>query len=275
MPVATQSLVPYNQTIFTAVDGTTYKTQIDADTAIASNVVGMLYVYPNSPAGMSVLVDDAYNIQQVSSTNPILLNGGSSPNVVSVSAPGSNSYYATIFWNFSTSVPGVVFGASGVSPVPVLPDNWIQIPLALVLISSVTTSITAANIQDVRQWAVFKPATVSLGSVGTNQTVNCQYATSVKIVLSISASLSLIMTNLRVGTHVSISVTNPTGGTLTFKILASAPSATSIPVNGKTAGTSTGFHDIGTAGTGFVMATATSLIIEGEIGLSSLDVIAS
>ncbi len=58
MPKGPQSLQNFQASGYnTDPNVTIWKGKQDANSAIASQVAGSLYVYPNSPAGMSVLVD--------------------------------------------------------------------------------------------------------------------------------------------------------------------------------------------------------------------------
>lgn len=236
MPIGTQSLVPYTQTIFTAVNGTQYKGAIDAATAIAGNSAGSLCVYPNSPAALSVLVDDAWNIPSVGSAAAFLLNAGSSANTVTVVVPGSNSYYGCVYWDAQANSPGVIYGPSAVSPVPVVPDQFWRIPLAFVLISSVQTTITATNILDARFW--INPVSLSVYVNGTtNPTVNCNNASGVFITYNLpAATTTLNLSNLRIGIPVILNFANNSGANRSVSVTATAPSGATYSVTAATAG---------------------------------------
>lgn len=213
MPIASQSLSNYTAIPFTATDGTTYKASLDAINSISSNTSGSLFVYPNTPVGLSVLVDDGFNMPQTGQTSPVMLNGASSPNVVTVVAPGSNSYYGCVYWDRLTSSAGIIYGAAAASPVPILPLAIWQVPLAFVLLTTGQTTVVASNIFDVRTWqtGVLPKA---FGTVGTNQVLNCNNASTVFINLTISASIVLSLTNLRAGSNVGVLITS--SGTFTF-----------------------------------------------------------
>ena len=57
----------------------------------------------------------------------------------------------------------------------------------------------------------------NLGSVSTNQTVNCVNATSVFVNLNYTAAITLNLTNLAAGASVFVRATNTTGGALILK----------------------------------------------------------
>jgi hypothetical protein len=97
---------------------------------------------------MSVLVDVGYNYSKVGTG--IINNGSASPQVVSLVAPGFNSYYATIYWDTVNATAGVSYGVPLITPAPYLPDDITLVPLAFVLIGNGTTSITASNVTDIR-----------------------------------------------------------------------------------------------------------------------------
>jgi hypothetical protein len=232
MPQGAQSLIPYNQTIFTAVNGTQYKGGIDADTSIAANIAGAFYVYPNSPAAMNVLVDPGYTYWQVGTG--AVLNEAGSPVTVAIPAPGSGTYIATVYWDLITNTAGAVFSAIGGNPI--MPEQINQIPMAFVTVTSVTTSITAAIIQDCRSLAFCSAALQkAIGVVATNQTLNCSGARSVSASLSITTAvaISLTLTNLQVGVPVNIRFDNAQATSENFKVIASTPAGVAYSVIGK------------------------------------------
>lgn len=210
MPLGNQSLVPYAPTIFTAVNGTQYKGQIDADTGVFGNVAGSFYVYPNSPAGLSVKVDASFNNQLIGGTSGFLANSAAAQVTVAVTAPPSNSWYACIYWDLSTNTAGVVNGTAAVSPNPIKPISIYQIELAQVLIATGQTSIIASNIFDVRTWIPPQLLVKAYGSIGANQTLNCNGAGRIYVNATITAALGITLTNLRAGAEVGFFV-NSTG----------------------------------------------------------------
>jgi hypothetical protein len=237
MPSGTQQTQPYTTTNYNSMVAATYKQNIDANTAIASNPAGAMYVYPNNPAALSVVVDPAFNIPQ-SGTTPFLLNGAASPVTVTLTAPGSNSYYGCVYWDLSTSTAGVVYGATGVSPTPILPDQAWRVPLALVLIANGASTISAANIFDVRATILqpYIPGCVDLGTVSTSPAaVNCFGADSVVIhvVCTAATTITLTLNNFQVGARFTI-VMGTTTATVTYKIVANTPGGTACAVTGIT-----------------------------------------
>jgi hypothetical protein len=263
MPIGAQSLQSYIATIYTSMVASTYKANIDGNSSIASNPAGALYVYPNNPVALNVLVDPAFNVPQLAAADPYVLNGAASPVTVTLVAPGSNSYYACIFWDIQTAAAGVVYGASAVSPLRVLPDNIRQVPLAFVLLTTGQATVTATNISDVRSLLSvgYGAYSVSLGSVATNQTINADGASSVNVNVVITAAITITINNLRYGCTVTVICTNSTGGALVLKFAGTTPSGFSLPFNGKLAGTSTGLVNLNA--TGLSIAAGTSYIFFG------------
>jgi hypothetical protein len=264
MPIGAQSLQSYIATIYTSMVASTYKANIDGNSSIASNPAGALYVYPNNPVALNVLVDPAFNVPQLAAADPYVLNGAASPITVTLVAPGSNSYYACIFWDIQTATAGVVYGASAVSPLRVLPDLIRQVPIAFVLLTTGQATVTAANISDARSLLSvgYGALTSTLGSVSTAQSVNCDGASSVNITLTITAAIILTLTNLRYGCEVAVICSNSTGGALVLKFAGSTPSGFSLPFNGKAAGAAAGIINLNA--TGFSLAAGTSYIFFGK-----------
>jgi hypothetical protein len=263
MPLGQQSLIPWSPTTYTSMVASTYKADIDANSSIAANVAGSLYVFPNSPAALNVLVDQAFNLQQTGATGAFLLNGAASALTVSLTAPGSNSYYATIYWNSLTNAAGVIYGASGVTPTPVLPDDAAFIPLALVLLTTGQATVVASNIFDVRDW--MQPAPVRLsGSFSTNQTLNCNGASNVQVYITATASLTINLTNLQLGIPISLFLT--AGATSpVIKVTASTPSGTAYVVSSKAGTAGAAQPNFGVTGVTFT-AINQSWIAQGITG---------
>jgi hypothetical protein len=250
MPIGAQSLQSYIATIYTSMVASTYKANIDGNSSIVSNAAGALYVYPNNPVALNVLVDPAFNVPQLAAADPYVLNGAASPVTVTLVAPGSNSYYACIYWDIQSAVAGVVYGASAVSPLRVLPDPIRQVPLAFVLLTTGQATVTAANISDARSLLSvgYGTLTTALGSVSTAQSVNCDGASSVNITLQITAAITLTLTNVRYGCEVGVICGNASGGALILKIAASTPSGVAIAINGKISGSASGFANLTATG---------------------------
>src|SRR6266481_8361656 len=133
MPVAPQSNVPYAGSNWTAMaPGNVYKSAIDVCTSILSPL-SRFYVYPSSPAALSVNVDVGFNFM-LGGTGPVL-QPTASPVSVALVVPSTNPYYATIYWDSVANTFGVVYGAQAGSPVPTVPDSWHQEILAFVKLS--------------------------------------------------------------------------------------------------------------------------------------------
>jgi hypothetical protein len=226
MPIGNQSLQSWISTIYTSMVASTYKANIDSDLSIASNTAGALYVIPNNPAGLSVLVDPAFNLPQIGAASPYLFNGAASPIPVTLTAPGSNSYYACIYWDLTTNTAGVVYGATGVSPTPVIPDQTWRVPLAQVLLTTGQVTVTASNISDVRSWVPEPPfSSFNTGISATSLTVNCQGAAAVMVFLNFTgAGMTITFSNLRIGVPINLYFENANASTQTIKMAATTPS---------------------------------------------------
>jgi|SRR6267378_1727532 len=264
MPAVNQSLVPYNPLGRPNYgDGTSYTNSVDACLAISGQLAGALAVVPNSPAAMSVLVDIGYTIPRPGQTVPAWLNNGAAPQTVSLAAPGSNSYYATIYWNLLTATAGAIYGAPATSPTPIIPDGSYQVPLAFVLIASTDTTIIASKIVDARFVIPDKPLTASLGLVTTNQIVNCQGASIVHVNMVLNAYVTLTLNNLRYGVPIFITATNVNAASVVLKLGATTPSGLTYAINGKIAGTNATPTDM--AATGATLTTGDVILLIGSI----------
>jgi hypothetical protein len=206
MPKSPQSLVPYQSTPFTSTDGTTYKGKLDANTTVFAHPAGALYVYPSANPSLNVLVDRAYNFTIAGPGGGL----GTLPGPVGVllTVPVSNSWYATVYFDSMTGGCAAINGSSSGAPTPILPKAAWQIPLAIVLLTAGQTSVTALNIQDVRSLQLFRPISISLGTIGTNTDVECFGATTVHIDLRLSASCAISLNHLLYGATVSIFVSS-------------------------------------------------------------------
>jgi hypothetical protein len=226
MPQGSQSNIPYEASNYTAMaPGNVYKGAIDANAAIAS-IVGQQYVYQNSPAALSVLVDQAFLLN--------IAGGGiadqrtMAPAVVTLVAPALNSYYAVIYWDTVANTVGVVYGASGVSPTIPSPDSWKQIPLAAVLITAGQTSITSSNIADLRGSNLFVPGFLSENlAMAGNLTQSLEGAEEAHIYLTMTASATLNLTNVRYFTRIVI-LASTSSSNKTLTISASTPGGVSL-----------------------------------------------
>jgi hypothetical protein len=222
MPAGKQSLQSYIPSVFTTQSAVAYKANLDSNSSIVGNPAGMFYVYPTSPASLLVNIDVGFTYMQQGTG--LFLNNGGAPTTVALVAPGSNSYYGTIYYDSSAATFGVVYSATGVSPAPILPEIIYQIPLAVVLLTSTTTQIQATNITDVRMVA-FTPFGRT-PSLSANTNYNVVGANRVDIALTMTAALTLTLTNLQMGVPVYVRAFNSTGGTLVLKIAATSPAGT-------------------------------------------------
>jgi hypothetical protein len=235
MPIGATSLQPFEPTTYTSMVASTYKADLDGNSAILSNAGGALYVYPANPAAMSVLVDPAFNLPQQGAASPFLLNGSASAATVSLTAPGSNSYYATIYWNASTNAAGVVYGAPSATPVPILPDDAAQEPLALVLLTNGQVNVQASNIYDVRSWFPRGPVR-AYNATGNSFTFFCMGASSIDIDWTVATNVTLAFSGLQVGIPFQINITNSSGTTRAITLSATTPGGVSYSVLTKIAG---------------------------------------
>lgn len=234
MPAGNQSLQPLIPTVFTTMSATAYKGNIDSNSAVTGNPGGTFYVYPQTPASMSVNIDKGFTYSNIGAG--LVLNNGAAAATVVLVAPGSNSYYGTIYYDTTANTFGVVYSASSATPSPVLPDQMHRVPLAVVLITSVTTTIQATNITDVR-WAQFLPWGMAPGTLSANTAYNVMGALRVDINFTIGAAMTLTLNNLSEGAPVFIAATNTTGGALVFKMAATSPSGTAYVITAVSAGT--------------------------------------
>ena len=141
--------------------------------APSSNVAaGQFAVTPGS--GVSVQINQASAIIQ---TGVSVVAGNITPATVALTVPATLSYYATIYWDASTNSYGAVYSTPSASPVisqAILPDSSTQIPIAFVLLSNITTQVTAAMITPFNQrppQALMKAAGALSAGVGIN--LNC------------------------------------------------------------------------------------------------------
>lgn len=223
-PNTTQSLQP---TYFPVQGSLQLLGNLATNSSICGQTAGSLCVYPGT--GMVVEVDTGFTLFE-SGTGVLFQNGGS-PVAVTLTAPGSNSYYATIYWDQTANTCGVVYGTSGVSPTPILPNFLTQIPLAVVLIPTGTSTITAAMITDIRKWWQFGHLDHSNASFGAGgDSLNCACATDIWLFEQITAAAgTLTLINLRWGTRINMIWFNNTAAAKTVFLVASTPSGTTLP----------------------------------------------
>lgn len=270
MPQGAQSILPLTSTDFTAVDGTTYKASIDRFTAVGSQICGPFYVYPSSPASMTVLIDAAFTYWPIGLT--VVINGAQSSIVLT--APVSNSRWATVYWDFTSNAPGVIYGVSSPTPFPILPDTLGQLPIAIVLLTSISTSVVAANIEDIRGFNSFAgPISKTSGTFTTpNQslTTNVNGASSISLYCSRTTTAStgvngLALTNYRIGTPLFVRFDNQVGTSIVFFLQCVTPSGTQLVVQVLGYG---GGHTIvqigGTSATGITIPASTAITLTGN-----------
>src|SRR5260221_3853823 len=239
MPIGSQSSTPWAPTTYPSMTASTLKASIDTNSSIAANTAGALYVYPKTPAAMSVWVDPAFNLPQVGASTPVLFNGAAAPVLVPVVAPVSNSYYACIYWDVTTSSAGVIYGAIAVSPTPLFPDNSWRIPLAFVLLTTGQSTVVGSNIFDARIWVPCRPLVFISSGLSVNTNFYCTGASALYHAVTYTAAITMIYNALPVGIPVNIDVQNTSGSAQILKIAAQAPSGQNYVSQTKQAGTST------------------------------------
>lgn len=228
MPAGNTSLQAYAPTNYTTMVASTYKADIDSNSSIVGNPAAALTVYPNSPAALSVLVDTGFTFVETG-TGMVLQNGGG-PTTVTVTAPGSNSWYVVIYYDTLANTCGATTGASGVSPTIQLPEHVRQIPLAAVLVANGQLTVVATNITDLRSW-VRGPLCTSPSAYSTSGTINCFGATSVVATTSFTgAGCTVTLSNLMAGVPVFIRVANTNASTQTLKLAATSPAAVAYAI---------------------------------------------
>jgi len=225
MPKGAQSLQPFTPTVFTSQTAAVYKANIDGNASVVSNVSGVGYVYPTSPASMSVRVDMGFNTPRMFGA-VVFLNSGAGPVTVALVAPGSNSRYACIYWDPQSLTVGVVYSATSASPAPTPPDAVQLISLAYVLLTAGMSSVQASNIFDVRSAlpaSAEMQQTVGFASGVSNPTIDCTGVTAIAITGNLTTSpVTIGLANLRSGVEISILVF-VTGATRTLFLGASTP----------------------------------------------------
>jgi len=200
-----------------------------------------LYVYPNSPAALNVLVDQAFNLPQASARGAFLLNTAASSITVSLTAPGSNSYYASIYWDVTTNSARVIYGAMAVSPTPVLPDPAYPITLAVVLLTTGQSTVVATNISDVRSVLPQVPVMSYTATTGTSFSVNCKGAD--RVIVHIGASRPALRwrsTTCRLA-KLSRLLSQTLRGNSYLKVAANTQSGLEYTLSSKVAGTAGSF----------------------------------
>ena len=211
MPAGPQSLVTLAASNYGTQTASAYKCTIDANESIVSQPAAVLCVYPTAPASLAVMVDISFSL--VVPGTGWALQQTSPPLQVNLTAPGSNSYYGCIYWDSNTNTCGVVYGASGASPVPQLPNFAHQIPLALVLLSAGQLSVTG-GITDIRSWIQQKNSIQSVSGTVTAQGFGLNRLSA--IWAPTAASQTLTIANLAYGCDIRLLINTGTAGGAQF-----------------------------------------------------------
>jgi hypothetical protein len=232
MPSGNTSLLPWTPTNNASQTATQYKNSIDADSSIAGNVAGQLSVYPNTPVGLSVLVDTGFDFWSGSS-GYIQQAGSTSPATVTLTAPTTNPYWACIYYDPNANTCGVVYGAQATTPVPRFPETWAVWPLALIQLGVGQTTVSASQIRDIRGLHLsMRPVFLELPSVAGNTSVDLSGIRKVCIDLTSSANFTLSLLNVGYHTEIDISAQAAGGGGVTkvMKVAATTPGGVSLAV---------------------------------------------
>jgi hypothetical protein len=213
MPGPNQTLIPFTPTNYTSQTASVYKGNLDGNCLLA-NVAGMNCVYPGT--GLQVLVDTAFIICK-NGTGVIDQRAGS-PAAVALVAPGSNSYWATIFLNTQTNVVGVIYGTAAVTPAPILPNSIRLIPLAFVLIANGQTTIAASNILDARGALFPDDSPIVFNASGSSLVANTFGASTTDVSINLTANFALNFTQVRYGSTAYVDVVNTSGSSFNFQM---------------------------------------------------------
>ena len=193
-----------------------------------------LRVLQNTPPDMSVIVIGCPLISNSSASG---ITGGVGVTQIPLSAPGSNSYWATIYWDLSNNNFGVTYSASSSNPTVQYPDFVNQVPIATVLIPSSATYISQNMIADlIPTQTIANPSSLIVRSAAANPTFNCHAACNVLGSVATGISNTYTFTNIRVGVFLSLQIYNNAGGAINYTITLTAPSGVNIAAYGKTGG---------------------------------------
>jgi len=148
---------------FQVDNGTTYKTGIDNDHAVAKRIVDRYAPHAKATPDMNILVDAGFVFNDQTFTN------NAQQTVGPFTAPVSNPRIDRVVIDRLTGVASIIAGTEAGSPVaPAIPEG--KDPCAQIALATSTTSITNALITDERTPGGQAGATVQLKS-GTDQTV--------------------------------------------------------------------------------------------------------
>jgi hypothetical protein len=203
MPAGATSLNPWLGLVNSALTAAQYKAGIDSDSSIAGNVAGQFSVYPNSPVGLSVLVDTGFDSWSVPSGYE--QNAGlSSPALVTLTAPTTNPYWAMIYFDPNTNLCGVVYGVQATTPTPTFPDSWGVWPLALIQLGVGQTTVTASQIRDIRGLRLTQLPWFLELAVSGSTTLNLMGVRKIHIHIVTTANFTLTLNNVSFYTDIDI-----------------------------------------------------------------------
>ena len=221
----------------------------------------------------STNITSAFNDASLGYTNYIATDTGSANNyIVSCLYGTPTAYNAGMFLTYVPAHSNTASSTITVSPlgsVSILrPDGTALIGGELVATVNVTLVSNGTSFVIVAlPWV---PKISFLGSVSTNQTVDCGNASNVLVNFGFTASVTLTLNNLALGVPVEIQVANTTGGSLTFKIAANLPGGTAYTsINTKTAGVSGSFSQNWLTGVGLTAGNATSIVLKSYLSSGS------
>jgi hypothetical protein len=128
----------------TSQTGSTYKSAIDAVTAVLAVVGDAFAPHAQASPNMTVALD-AGNI-----VNGTVLTAVAAQNTGTITAPVSNPRFDLVVIDQTTGAASVITGAEAASPVLPSPSAPTQIPIAKISLTTSTTAIAAAAITDLR-----------------------------------------------------------------------------------------------------------------------------
>ena len=176
--------------------------------------------------GLSVNISTVGTLLVVGSS---LVAGSSTPVNLPLTAPGANTYYATIYYDTNANAFGAAYSVPSGSPVltqAIMPDFISLIPVAVIPIAAGATSVSSASILDLRQnqYGVLYTNTTYTG----NATINCFGAREVVIFASTVSNSPETFTfnNLQVGAKIYFRYANTSGGSNLLKFAGKTPSGT-------------------------------------------------
>lgn len=137
------TVATYTRPNNTAQTASQYKANIDGDMQVYERIAGAFAPHAQSSPNMTVRVDAGALLSGTTLTEVAAQNTGT------ITAPGSNSRIDRVVIDSTTGAVSVITGTPGVSPaVPALTAG--KLPIAQVLLTSASTSITNSMITDER-----------------------------------------------------------------------------------------------------------------------------